>query len=155
MNSILLGFASMSGNTEEIADVLKDHLENRHFHVTLEEIDEMEPEEFKNYSGVLIGSYTWNDGDLPYEVEDFYEEVTDTDLSGVPVAVFGSGDSIYPQFCEAVNQLEGACQESGAIIVSPSLKIEHYPESNEDLSRCENFAAEFASYLISSINSQC
>jgi len=147
MNSIMIGFASMSGNTEEIADVLKSHLENYGFHVTLDEIDEIDPEECKNYSGVLLGSYTWNDGDLPYEVEEFYEDVTETDLTGVPIAVFGSGDSIYPHFCEAVNQLESACQESGAVIVSPSLKIEYYPESDEDLSRCETFAAEFASFL--------
>ncbi|MFZ0475843.1 MAG: flavodoxin domain-containing protein, partial [Halobacillus sp.] len=91
MNSIMIGFASISGNTEEIADVLKAHLKNYGFDVTLDEIEEIDPNEFKNYSGVLLGSYTWNDGDLPNEVEGFYENVTETDLTGVPIAVYGSG----------------------------------------------------------------
>ncbi|MFZ0369226.1 MAG: hypothetical protein WAM07_06475 [Halobacillus sp.] len=42
MNSIMIGFASISGNTEEIADVLKAHLKNYGFDVTLDEIDEID-----------------------------------------------------------------------------------------------------------------
>jgi flavodoxin I len=62
MTKILIGFASMSGNTEDLADLLKSHLEPKH-EVELQELEDIEPSSLSEYGGVLIGSYTWNDGD--------------------------------------------------------------------------------------------
>ncbi len=139
MAHILIAFASMSGNTEDIADVLKSHLTDDH-EVTIEEIDDVEPADLLDYDAVLLGSYTWNDGDLPYEVEDFHEDLGDVDLTGLPVAVFGSGDRIYPMFCEAVHTLEKQLKESGATLVSEGLTIEMNPDTDDDLERCRAFA---------------
>ncbi|MCA0972091.1 flavodoxin [Halobacillus litoralis] len=150
MASILICFASMSGNTEDIADLLESHLSAEH-EVTLEEIDDVEPSDLTDYDAVLIGSYTWNDGDLPYEVEDFYDDLEEEDLSGLPVAVFGSGDSIYPMYCEAVHTLEKRVKECGAELVCEGLKIEMNPDTEEDLASCRAFAAAVSDHLKVSI----
>lgn len=150
MAEILICFASMSGNTEDIADILTSHLSDDH-NVTLEEIDEVAPSELTDYDAVLIGSYTWNDGDLPYEVEDFYDELDEVDLTGLTTAVFGSGDSIYPMFCEAVHLLEGKLKESGATLACEGLKIEMNPDTEEDLAACRMYAESLLEHLRISI----
>ena len=53
----------------------------------------------------LFGTYTYEDGDLPYEVEDFYEEMEGLDLTGKAVGVFGSGDTFYQTFGNAVDTM--------------------------------------------------
>ncbi|SIS45026.1 flavodoxin [Salimicrobium flavidum] len=143
MAHILIAFASMSGNTEDIADLLKSHLTKYH-EVTIEEIEDISPSDLSDYDAVLLGSYTWNDGDLPYEVEDFYEELEEVELNGVPASVFGSGDRMYPMFCEAVHTLEKQLKESGAVLVSEGLTVEMNPDTSADIEGCRILAQEVA-----------
>ncbi|QAS53794.1 flavodoxin [Halobacillus litoralis] len=146
MADILIGFASMSGNTEDIADLLHTHLQDAH-EVVMEEIEDIEVSNLKEFDCILIGSYTWNDGDLPYEVEDFYDELSEVDLSGVPAAVFGSGDPTYPKFCEAVHLIQHQLQISGANLIQEELEIEMNPDEESDLLRCKQFAEGISNYL--------
>ncbi|KGP71408.1 flavodoxin [Pontibacillus yanchengensis] len=147
MANILITFASMSGNTEEMADLLKDDIEKHGHEVTLEELDELSAHDLVHYEGILLGSYTWNDGDLPYEVEDIYEEIEDVDLTGIKVAVFGSGDTNYPLYCEAVHTFEKQLTSSGATLVQDGLKIEMAPDSDEDFDNISNFGDAFATFF--------
>ncbi|MFC0524399.1 flavodoxin [Pontibacillus salicampi] len=147
MAQILIGFASMSGNTEEMADLLKEDLENAGHTVTMDEIEELEADSLQQYEGVLIGCYTWNDGDLPYEAEDFYEELANVDLTGVKAAVFGSGDTAYPQYCEAVHTFEDQLKAQGAAIVQEGLKVEMAPTTDEDFDAIEQFGKQFAAFF--------
>jgi len=71
---VLIGFASMSGNTEEIMLILKEILEEKKCHVEVMEMDRIAVSSLTTYDLLLLGSYTWGDGDLPYEIEDFYDE---------------------------------------------------------------------------------
>ena len=73
------------------------------------------------------------DGELPFEAEDFHEDLENIDLSGKKVAVFGSGDTAYELFCEAVTIFEERLVERGAELVQEGLKIELAPEDEEDV----------------------
>ena len=53
------------------------------------------PEDLLEYEGILIGTHTWDDGEIPDEFMVFYEELDQFDLSGKKAGVFGSGDSFY------------------------------------------------------------
>ncbi|TSB45587.1 flavodoxin [Alkalicoccobacillus porphyridii] len=147
MSKIVLVFASMSGNTEDIADLITGKLRDKGFEVDLEEMEDYDPENLAEYDGIVLGSYTWGDGDLPYEADDFYEALGDVDLSAKPAAVFGSGDTVYPEFCEAVHIFERKLTECGTNLVTQGLKIEFIPETDEDFEACERFAEEFAAKL--------
>lgn len=143
MASILLVFASLSGNTEEIADIIQSQLKpdadvtRRHI-----DMDDIEAEELERYDGIIFGTYTWGDGDLPYELEDFYDDMEDIDLKGIPAACFGSCDSSYLEYGAAVDTVSIKLQEKGAVLVEPNLKIELDPEG-EEITRCEEFARQF------------
>ncbi|MEN0642659.1 flavodoxin [Alkalicoccobacillus gibsonii] len=143
MSKIVLVFASMSGNTEDIADLITGKLRANGFVVDQEEMEEYDPANLTEYDGIIIGSYTWGDGDLPYEAEDFYTAMDDVDLSGKQAAVFGSGDTVYPEFCEAVHTFEKKLVECGAVLITEGLKIEFTPETEEDFQACDRFVEEF------------
>ncbi|MFB4213192.1 flavodoxin [Shouchella sp. JSM 1781072] len=144
---ICLVFASMSGNTEDMAVLIKQELEKEGIEVILEEMDGYSADQLVDFNGVILGSYTWGDGDLPYEAEEFEEELATLDLGSMPSAVFGSGDRNYPAYCEAVNLLEETLQKAGAILICDSLKNEFEPKNEEEEEACRRFAQQFSSTL--------
>ncbi|CAM5524382.1 flavodoxin [Bacillus safensis FO-36b] [Bacillus safensis subsp. safensis] len=86
----LIAFASMSAKTEDMAAILKQTLEGKGIDTEMMEFDDTNAVDLSSYDYVFIGSYTLGDGDLPYEAEDFYEEVSTLELSHIKAAVFGS-----------------------------------------------------------------
>lgn len=60
------------------------------------------------------------------------------------MAVFGSGDTAYELFCEAVTIFEERLVKCGAELVQEGLKIELAPEDKEDVEKCSDFAIAFA-----------
>ncbi|MFT8322060.1 MAG: flavodoxin [Bacillus sp. (in: firmicutes)] len=138
---VLIGFASMSGNTEEIMVIIKTTLEGKECTVDSMEIDTIEAASLGQYDLILLGSYTWGDGDLPYEVEDFYDELDAVTFPGIPAACFGSGDTDYPEYCKAVELLAEKLKERGLDVFEQLLKVELSPDTEEEVAACEQFAS--------------
>lgn len=63
---VLIGYISMSGNTEEIAEILKNVLVLKDCEVDMEYLDQIEAETMLAYDCAFIGTYTWGDGDMPH-----------------------------------------------------------------------------------------
>lgn len=145
---ILIGYVSMSGNTEDIANILKDELLTAGCEVEMESLETIETNSILEYDCIFIGSYTWGDGDLPYEAEDFYEELNQLDLTGVHTACFGSGDHDYPQFCAAVNTFASRLIERGCNVFPELLKIELNPETEEQIADCQQFAQSVLTWVL-------
>jgi flavodoxin I len=135
-----IGYVSMSGNTEDMANILKDVLLSTGYEVEMESLDTLEVKSLLNYDCIFLGTYTWGDGDLPYEAEDFFEELNECDLTGVHAACFGSGDHAYPKFCEAVDTFADKLDERGCHVFNQRLKIELNPETEEQIRECKQFA---------------
>lgn len=147
MTKIVIAYASMSGNTEEIAELLKVSFEPFGHETELMEMEHMDVHDLLKYDGILLGSYTWGDGDLPYETEEFYENLLTVDLTGKNAAVFGSGDHAYPKFCAAVDLFEDRLKECGTNIIQAGLKVEFTPDTQEEIDRCVDFAVQFANQV--------
>src|SRR5690625_551472 len=83
MSNILLVYASTTGNTEVMAEAIADYLIVHGQEVVIKsfDFDRIDVEMIADYDAVLVGTHTWDDGDLPYEVEDFYEDLGDVDRS--------------------------------------------------------------------------
>ncbi|WP_243387282.1 flavodoxin [Bacillus kexueae] len=144
MKKILLIYTSMSGNTESIAQEIVNGIKRTGEEVEVLELFEVESLSLlSEYDGILLGAYTWGDGELPDEFIGFYEELNDLDLRGKVCATFGSGDTMYPQFCAAVDLLEMKLRDRGATIVQQGLKIEFSPEG-EEIEVCRMFGEQFA-----------
>ncbi|MHC5564424.1 flavodoxin [Bacillus spizizenii] len=144
MGKILLVYATMSGNTEAMADLIEKGLQEAEVEADrFEAIDIDNAQLFNDYDHIIMGTYTWGDGDLPDEFLDLAEDMDEIDFSGKICAVFGSGDTAYEFFCGAVDTLEAKIKERGGEIVLPSVKIENNPEGEEEEELME-FGRQFA-----------
>ncbi|MBJ7569841.1 flavodoxin [Bacillus halotolerans] len=144
MGKILLVYATMSGNTEAMADLIEKGLREAEAEVDrFEAMDIDDAELFNDYEHIILGTYTWGDGDLPDEFLDLAEEMEALDFTGKTCAVFGSGDTAYEYFCGAVDTLEEKIKERGGEIVLPSVKVEMNPEGEEE-EVLKEFGRQFA-----------
>lgn len=151
MAKVMIVYASMTGNTEEIADILGEELEKYDIEVDIEECISVEPEKLLEYDGALIGGYTYDDGELPDEFVDFYEDMSDVDFSGKVCASFGSGDTFYDEFCLTVDLVEKRLKEQGATVPVEGLKVDLDPDE-DDVVRAEAYAKTFADALLENQN---
>lgn len=143
MAKVILIYASMSGNTEAMADLIEDGLRSSGVEVIKKEVMDAQVDELHEYDGIILGAYTWGDGELPDEFLDFYDDMEDIDFTGKSLAVFGSGDTAYAEFCGAVDLLERRVQERGGTLVTEGLKIELAPVG-ADIALCKSFGESFA-----------
>ncbi|MEC1626250.1 flavodoxin [Bacillus mojavensis] len=144
MGKILLVYATMSGNTEAMADLIEKGLQEAEAEVDrFEAMDIDDAELFNDYEHIILGTYTWGDGDLPDEFLDLAEEMDALDFTGKTCAVFGSGDTAYEFFCGAVDTLEEKIKDRGGEIVLPSVKVEMNPEGEEE-EALKEFGRQFA-----------
>ncbi|WP_088052878.1 flavodoxin domain-containing protein [Virgibacillus dakarensis] len=147
MARIIMMDASMTGSTEMMADAIGDYIKGAGHELVRKsfDFDEIDVQELLDYDGILIGSYTWDD-DLPYEVEDFYEELDEVDLTGKLVGVFGSCDSFYDSYGAALETIAARVPTIGGTMYEEKLKVELEP-NDEDIEHCKQFAAGFLEQL--------
>ncbi|MFV0558439.1 MAG: flavodoxin [Enterococcus sp.] len=134
-------YASMTGNTEEIADIVAEAMENLNIEVEINECTQVDAEDFNDADICVVATYTYGDGELPDEIVDFYEDLQELDLSGKIFGVCGSGDTFYDEFCKSVDDFEAAFIKAGAQKASASIKVDLNAEE-EDIAHLETFAKE-------------
>lgn len=135
-------YASMTGNTEEISEILEEQLIQLDIEVERSEAEDAEEDFFDNADICVLATYTYDEGELPFDLEDFYDDLPDRDLSGKIYGVVGSGDSdLYPDFfCVAADEFDRLFSEAGAKRGHEVVKIENDAE-DEDKLRLEEFVA--------------
>lgn len=140
MPNALIVFASLTGNTEEIAELLHESLIEIGVKASMEECEQVEAEEFLKYDICVVATYTYgSDGDLPDEIEWFYEDLAGLDLSGKVYGVLGSGEEVYEKFCQSVDDFDEQFARTGAVKGAESVKVEGMP-MNKDETAIKEFA---------------
>ncbi|MFC3928431.1 flavodoxin [Streptococcus caprae] len=139
-------YASMTGNTEEIADIVANKLQELGHTVEIDECTSVDAADFEDADLAVIASYTYGDGDLPDEIVDFYEDLKDLDLSGKVYGVVGSGDTFYDYFCKTVDDFEEAFFMTGATKGADSVKVDLAAE-DEDIEKLEAFAEALSAHF--------
>lgn len=105
MVSFLIVYASWSGNTQEVAEMIEETLVKYDIDVTSYRIGGGVLPSPRDYDAMLIGSFTWDKGSTPDEVKDF---VADIGYKPENVYVFGTGDTQFggdALFCQAAVKL--------------------------------------------------
>jgi flavodoxin I len=147
MAKIILIFASMSGNTEMMAQAIAKGVKEMGEQIEVIDVFEgPDVNDLESVDGILLGAYTWGDGELPDDFLDFYDELDSIQLIGKKAGVFGSCDSAYPEFGAAVDILIKKLKERGAEVFSKELKIELTPDVKE-IEECRNFGKKFITFL--------
>lgn len=136
-------YASLTGNTEEIADIVAEALENLDIDVEINECTQVDADDFQDADICVVASYTYGDGDLPDEIMDFYDDLNKLDLAGKIFGVCGSGDTFYDYFCKSVDDFESTFTKIGATKGADSVKVDLAAEE-EDIQRLEAFAKQLA-----------
>lgn len=128
---IAIIFTSVSGNTEEVAAIIHSLVGGDCFHVNSFNLTSLE-----TYDAVLVGSYTWGRGELPAEMIPLYEAFESQDVQHLVTGIFGTGDSMYADFCGAVDILRDMLAVHTDLTVT--LKVEQMPQSS-DIVKCQKF----------------
>ncbi|GAQ02562.1 flavodoxin [Companilactobacillus farciminis] len=93
MTKVKIVFASITGNDEDIAYVLTEKFEELGCEVDMSEVSQTDAADFEDSDICVVASYTYDQGIVPDEALDFYDDMQDLDLSGKVYGVCGSGDT--------------------------------------------------------------
>ncbi len=126
MKKILIVYGSTTGNTEMVANWIKDALEASGEQADLFNATEIEPEVVSDYSLIILGSSTWGTGEIQDDFAEFYDAMSYEHFKGKKVTVFGCGDSdMFPDyFCQAVDTIAEKAIVCGADVALEVLKID-------------------------------
>ncbi|MBD5805830.1 flavodoxin [Limosilactobacillus walteri] len=133
-------YATMTGNNEEVANIVCDCLTNLGVKVTESEISQADIDEFKKADILVVCAYTYDEGAMPEEGMDFYDDLRETNLAGKVYGVAGSGDKFYGEyFNTTVDHFDDAFKQAGATSGAAKVKIDLEPYE-EDIERLDKFA---------------
>lgn len=142
MADVLLVYWSGTGNTEIMAEKIKEGIESAGLTVDYRTVDAVEPDEVSGFDKIVFGCPSMGVEVLEEdEFEPFFEEAEGL-LSGKKVALFGSygwGEGEWMDaWVERVN-------DTGAELFEPTLMINSTPSSEEE-DECAQFGADFAKF---------
>lgn len=135
-------FATITGNNEDVADIITEKLENLGIDVTKEEISQADVTELTAVDICVIVPYTYDEGALPEEGLDFFDDLADIDLSGKIYGCAGSGDTFYEDdYCRAVTDFSHAMKKAGATQGAQDVFVNLAPEA-DDVTALDAFATQ-------------
>lgn len=117
MANVKIFYGSTNGNTENVAGLIKENLGDLVSEVT--NIAGASTADLESADALILGTSTWNDGNLQEDWENFLPDMDSLNLSGKTVALFGLGDSSgYPsEFVNGMGLLYNKVKERGAKII--------------------------------------
>jgi len=132
-------FATITGNNEDVADLITEKFEKLGIDVTQEEISQADATEFETVDICVVVPYTYDEGALPEEGLDFYDDLQDLDLTGKIYGCAGSGDTFYEDdYCRAVTDFSAALAKTGATKGADDVFVNLAPEG-DDIQRLDAF----------------
>ena len=147
--NIKLVYASLTGNTEMLSDLIIEKFEEEKG-IEIEKlfIEDMVDFDFlDDADAFIVATYTYGEGELPEEMEEFFEALSEKDFSGKIYGVIGTGDTVYEQYCFCVDQFNEQIAQTGATNPTQNLKIEIEADTDEDFENIDKFIEDFSSAL--------
>lgn len=125
-------YATITGNNEEVADIVVAAFEAANIAVKKTEISQTEVDEFEDVDIAVVVPYTYDQGSLPDEGLDFFEDLADATLDYVVYGVAGSGDTYYlSDYCVAVPKFEAQFAKTQAIKGAEGVKVNLRPDKTD------------------------
>lgn len=149
--NILMVWATNSGTTQTVAQMINDGLAAAGHTVTSKEARATTPEDFTGAQVILLGSPSWDfEGHEGYPHEDFLplmDKMKTTEVAK-PFAIFGLGDSSYKFYNGAVDHLEEFVKTLKGTLLIPSLKIDRfYNDQNGNTEKVNAWVGELKQKL--------
>lgn len=132
MAKAMVVYATITGNNEDVADIITEALEDQGLEVDETEITMADVADFQDADICVVCPYTYDEGALPDEGLDFFDDLKEADLNGKVYGVAGSGDEYYgDDFCVAVDEFGKAFDQAGATKGAENVKINLAPDEND------------------------
>ncbi|UUV98886.1 flavodoxin [Vagococcus luciliae] len=145
MALVKIVYASMTGNTEGISEIIEDQFSDAGLEVEREECTEVDPDFFEDADICIVATYTYGDGELPFEMEDFFADLEEEDLEDKLFGVVGSGDTEYGEyFCQSARDFVEQFKKTGATEGAEMVEIENEADG-EDTERLQAFVDKLVS----------
>lgn len=141
---IAIIYSSKTGNTEELAQRICQLFLKKDVRVSLFRIEQFRVRDLSQFAAIVIGTYTWGNGEIPQEMMELYRAFETQDVKKVLTGVIGTGDSGYPKFCGAVDEFKDMLYVHTDLIAT--LKIEVSLQM-KDIDRCSRFVTIFLDQL--------
>lgn len=152
MNALIV-YASNSGGTYFVSEIIKKTLEKNGCKVQLIKAHELRIEDINEADLVILGSCTWQYGSEEGQMHEHFhtlqKNVAGAKFTPSNFAVFGLGDSSYFQFCNAVNHLEDLVTSWSKKWVVPSLRINRFYADQEEK---EEIVKNWAEKIVKTVN---
>jgi flavodoxin I len=147
---VAIVYTSVTGNTTEVAQILYEMCKLYFHDVSLYRVNEFQRERLGEFDSVIIGTYTWGNGEIPNEMVTLYKAFEAFSKKSLVTGVFGTGDSFYSSYCGAVDEFRDMLYVHTTLAVT--LKIELLPQL-KDIERCNRFVESVAKRLGEDIES--
>jgi len=85
-------FGTCTGNTEELADVIREQLGLEEG--VVKDVATMSASDLPEYDFLIVGIPTWHIGELQDDWYGIHEDLDGVDMTGTQIAVFGLGDQL-------------------------------------------------------------
>jgi flavodoxin I len=144
---VAIVYSSVTGNTEELVRMVASCLQSRSMSTDLFQVEDFLRANMDDYDGLVIGTYTWGNGEIPVEMMPVYQEIERQNVRELATGVVGTGDSFYPSFCGAVDEFRDMLYVQTSLVAT--LKVELQPQL-KDYEKCE----KLAELMIEKIQSQ-
>lgn len=137
MQSCRILFASTSGHTEYVVEVLSAYWRSQGIDVKAQRIETAAPEDLIKGDILVLASGTWNTGGIegqmnPYMHEFLQGKAKDIDLAQKPVAIIALGDDRYFYTCRANEHLRRFVLDHGGKTLGTALLIVNEPYGQEE-----------------------
>lgn len=111
MKNIGIFYGSSTGNTEEIAKQLQQEFGEETANIF--NVSEASTADIEQFDNLIFGTSTWGIGDLQDDFEAFIPEISNANMAGKKVALFGLGDqySYADSFVDAMGEIYELLQE--------------------------------------------
>lgn len=129
-------YTSVTGNTKELAEGIYRISLRKSLDTDMYRIEEFQESYLLQYDVIVIGTYTWGNGEIPKEMWRLYHAFESLNRKDMLTAVFGTGDSFYPNYCGAVDWFRDMLYAHTSL--TATLKVELMPQE-QDVYRCQLF----------------
>ncbi|SEN70826.1 flavodoxin I [Mesobacillus persicus] len=130
---VAIVYASITGNTKELAEELFELFLAHSVEVTLYKIEDFPLLDLNQFDAIAVGTYTWGNGEIPTEMRGLYQAFELLGRKSLVTAIFGTGDSFYLRYCGAVDLFRDMLYVHTNL--AAILKVELTPQ-DQDVDRC-------------------
>ena len=142
VNKITIAYATETGNSKRLATTFAAKAKKQGIHAKVQSLDQYKLNDLPKEEYFLAVISTHGDGEPPASARKFYDHVHQNGfkLPKLKYSVLALGDSSYPLFCKAGEDVDEQLTKLGGSRISPLQKcdVDYEPEAEEWLNRVFN-----------------